>query len=153
MLEKRRRSRPRRRGSSYLATESPFLAAGYHITYHFGLYLYQFLDQLFLRCISPCPPYNINFFWRLCHKRMPSRHDEKGGDGMSISASSVTLAAWSSSSVKSNTGPTGTGVFGARMISGGGHRSRSAPAPLGTEQGRPCRDPGKAAPATPSDIP
>ena len=88
MLEKRRRSRPRRRGSSYLATESPFLAAGYHITYHFGLYLYQFLDQLFLRCISPCPPYNTNFFWRLWHKRIPSRDEEKGGDGMSISASS-----------------------------------------------------------------
>ena len=29
--------------------------------------------------------------------RNPSRHDEKGGDGMSIAASSVTLAAWSSS--------------------------------------------------------
>ena len=28
---------------------------------------------------------------------MQSRHDEKGGDGMSISASSVTLAAWSRS--------------------------------------------------------
>ena len=82
---------------SYLATESPFLATGYHITYHFGLYLYQFLYQLFLRCISPCPPYSTNFFWRLCHKRMPSRHEEKGGCGMSISASSVILAAWSSS--------------------------------------------------------
>ena len=35
---------------------------------------------------------------------MPSRHDEKGGDGMSISASSVTLAAWSRSSVKSGAG-------------------------------------------------
>ena len=34
---------------------------------------------------------------------MQSRHDEKGGDGMSISASSVTLAAWSSS-------PDGTGL-------------------------------------------
>ena len=103
----------RSRGSSYLATESPFLAAGYHITYHFGLYLYQFLYQLFLRCISPCSPYNTNFFWRLCHKRMPSRDDEKGGDGMSISASSVTLAASSSSSVKSDAGWPGAGVFGA----------------------------------------
>ena len=88
-------------GRSYLAMESPFIATVYHTTYHFGLYLYQFLYQflyqLFLRCISPYPPYNINFFWRLCHKRMRSRHDEKGGDGMSISASSVTLAAWSSS--------------------------------------------------------
>ena len=35
---------------------------------------------------------------------MPSRQDEKGGDGISISASSVTLAAWSSSSVKSDAG-------------------------------------------------
>ena len=84
---------------------------------------------------------------------MPSRHEEKGGDGPSIAASAVTLVAGFNSPVKPNTGPTGTGVFGARMISGGGHRSRSAPAPLGTEQGRPCRDPGKAAPATPSDIP
>ena len=39
---------------------------------------------------------------------------------MSISASSVTLAAWSSSSVKSDAGWPGAGVFGARMISGGG---------------------------------
>ena len=90
---------------SYLATESPFLAAGYHITYHFGLYLYQFLYQLLLRCISPYPPYNTNFFWRLCHKRMPSRHDEKGGDRMSISASSVTLAAGFNSPVKRTPGP------------------------------------------------
>ena len=35
-------------------------------------------------------PYNSNFFCRLWRLRMPSRHDEKGGDGMSISASSVT---------------------------------------------------------------
>ena len=35
---------------------------------------------------------------------MPSRHDEKGGDGHSIAASSVTLAAWSSSWVKSDAG-------------------------------------------------
>ena len=39
---------------------------------------------------------------------------------MSISASSVTLVAVFNSPVKPNTGPTGTGVFGARMISGGG---------------------------------
>ena len=39
---------------------------------------------------------------------------------MSISASSVTLVAGFNSPVKPNTGPTGTGVFGARMISGGG---------------------------------
>ena len=45
---------------------------------------------------------------------------------MSISASSVTLVAGSSSSVKSDAGWPGAGVFGARMISGGGHRSRSA---------------------------
>ena len=89
---------------SDLATESPFLAAAYHITYHFCLYLSQFLYQLFLRCINPCPPYSINFFWRLCHKRMRSRHDEKGGDGMSISASSVTLISGFSSPVKSGAG-------------------------------------------------
>ena len=47
---------------------------------------------------------------------MQSRHDEKGGDGMSISASSVTLAAWSSSSVKPNTGWPGAGVFGRRGV-------------------------------------
>ena len=46
---------------------------------------------------------------------MQSRHDEKGGDGMSISASSVTLAAWSSSSVKPNTGWPGAGVFEHRV--------------------------------------
>ena len=34
--------------------------------------------------------YISNFFCRLLRLRMPSRHDEKGGDGMSISASSVT---------------------------------------------------------------
>ena len=39
---------------------------------------------------------------------------------MSIAASSVTLVAGFNSPVKPNTGPTGTGVFGARMISGGG---------------------------------
>ena len=89
---------------SDLATELPFLAAAYHITYHFCLYLSQFLYQLFLRCINPCPPYSINFFWRLCHKRMRSRHDEKGGDGMSISASSVTLISGFSSPVKSGAG-------------------------------------------------
>ena len=48
---------------------------------------------------------------------------------MSISASAVTLVAGFNSPVKPNTGPPGTGVFGARMISGGGHRSRSALAP------------------------
>ena len=51
-----------RGGRSYLAMESPFLATGYHTTYHFGLYLYQFLYQLFLRCISPYPPYSTIFF-------------------------------------------------------------------------------------------
>ena len=60
-------------GRSYLAMESPFIATVYHTTYHFGLYLYQFLYQflyqLFLRCISPYPPYNTNFFCRLCHMR------------------------------------------------------------------------------------
>ena len=34
--------------------------------------------------------YNSNVFCRLLRLRMPSRHDQKGGDGMSISASSVT---------------------------------------------------------------
>ena len=48
---------------------------------------------------------------------MQSRHDEKGGDGMSISASSVTLAAWSSSWVKSDAGWPGAGVFGVRTTS------------------------------------
>ena len=48
---------------------------------------------------------------------------------MSISASSVTLAAWSSSSVKSDAGWPEAGVFGAGMISGCDARRRSAPAP------------------------
>ena len=58
-------------------------------------------------------PYNTNFFCRLWRLRMPSRHDEKGGDGMSISASSVTLAAWSRS-VKSGAGcsVSGCSAFG-----------------------------------------
>ena len=36
---------------------------------------------------------------------MPSRHDEKGGDGMSIAASSVTLISAFSSPATPNTGP------------------------------------------------
>ena len=48
---------------------------------------------------------------------MPSRHDEKGGDGMSIAASSVTLAVWSRSWVKSGAGWPGAGVFGVRTAS------------------------------------
>ena len=40
-------------GRSYLAMESPFFPAASHITSHFGLYLYQCLYQLFLRCIIP----------------------------------------------------------------------------------------------------
>ena len=63
------------------------------------------------------PPYNTNFFCRLWRLRMPSRHDQKGGDGMSISASSVTLAAWSRSSVKSGAGGLGKRVFGVRTAS------------------------------------
>ena len=59
---------------------------------------------------------------------MQSRHDEKGGDGMSISASSVTLAAWSSSSVKSGAGWPGAGVFGKRVF---GVRTASSDCQLG----------------------
>ena len=80
-----------------------------------------FLTTFVCTCLNSCIsyfcaasihtfPYNINFFCRLCHQRIPSRHDEKGGDGMSISASSVTLAAWSSSPVKPNTGARKAGV-------------------------------------------
>ena len=49
-------------------------------------------------------PYSRIFCCRLWRQRMSSRQDQKGGDGMSISASSVTLAACSRSSVKSDAG-------------------------------------------------
>ena len=52
--------------------------------------------------------------------RMLSRHDEKGGDGMSISASSVTLISGFSSPVKSDAGWPEAGVFGAGRPQRGG---------------------------------
>ena len=57
--------------------------------------------------------YSRIFCCRLWRLRMPSRQDEKGGDGMSISAYSVTLAAWSRS-VKSGAGcsVSGCSAFG-----------------------------------------
>ena len=58
---------------------------------------------------SMLPLYH-QFFWRHCHKRMPSRNDEKGGDGMSISASSMTLISGFSSPVKPNTRAREAGV-------------------------------------------
>ena len=81
------------------------------LPHHLPLCLYLHLSYISYCCAESIHtlPYSIKFFCRLWRLRMPSRHDEKGGDGMSISASSVTLAAWSSSSVKSDAGGSGSG--------------------------------------------
>ena len=99
------------------ATDFPFSGSSYHFSY-------DFRSSRHLSYISYCCaesvhtlPYSINCFCRLWRQRMPSRHDEKGGDGMSISASSVTLAAWSRSWVKSDAGGLGKRVFGVRTAS------------------------------------
>ena len=81
------------------------------LPHHLPLCLYLHLSYISYCCAESIHtlPYSIKFFCRLWRLRMPSRHDEKGGDGHSISAFSVTLAAWSSSSVKSDAGGSGSG--------------------------------------------
>ena len=82
------------------------------------------IDQLLLCCIAPyLLSYTTIFFCRLWRLRMPSRHDEKAGDGMSISASSVTLAAWSSSSVGKQIGHQWPPDLASSCLGFEGHRS------------------------------
>ena len=73
------------------------------LPHHLPLCLYLYLSNISYYCAESVHTltYSSKIFCRLWRLRMPSRHDEKGGDGMSISASSVTLAAWFRSSVKS----------------------------------------------------
>ena len=82
-----------RNSQAVSATDFPFSGSSYHFSYHFR-------SSRHLSYISYCCaesvhtlPYSRIFCCRLWRQRMPSRHDEKGGDGMSISASSVTLSA------------------------------------------------------------
>ena len=86
------------------ATDFPFSGSSYHFSYHsrFSRYL-SYISYCCAESVHTLP-YNTNFFCRLWRLRMPSRHDEKGGDGMSIAASSVTLAVWSRSSVGISSG-------------------------------------------------
>ena len=76
------------------------------LPHHLPLCLYLHLSYISYCCAESVHtlPYSSKIFCRLWRLRIPSRHDQKGGDGMSISAFSVTLAAWSSSWVKSDAG-------------------------------------------------
>ena len=86
------------------ATDFPFSGSSYHFSYHsrFSRYL-SYISYCCAESVHTLP-YSTNFFCRLWRLRMPSRHDEKGGDGHSIAASSVTLAVWSRSSVGISSG-------------------------------------------------